>query len=147
MVDRGCACFCCPRWYCEGIVSDDKLGFVVVSLEAALICIFNFGKCMKPCVCVVSKSTLLFLKKVNPIIGPVILLITAKCSAKIMSPILYLGGAVVNGLFNWPFVTCIWNLGGSSILGFSGGFLFYCVQFTLGNCTDVAYWAYQGIYS
>ena len=52
-------------------------GLVVVSLEAVLTCIVKRGKCMSPCV--VSMTTLLFLIKCNPIIGPVNFFITTKC--------------------------------------------------------------------
>ena len=43
-------------------------GLVVVSLEAVLTRIVNWGKCMRPCV--VSMTTLLFLIRCNPIIWP-----------------------------------------------------------------------------
>ena len=59
-------------------------GLVVVSLEAVLTCIVKWGKCMSPCV--VSMTTLLFLIKCNPIIGPVNFFITTKCSANELSP-------------------------------------------------------------
>ena len=60
-------------------------GFVVVSLEAVLTCMVKWGKCMRPWV--MSMTTLLFLIKCNPIIGPVNFFITTKCSAKELSPI------------------------------------------------------------
>ena len=60
-------------------------GFVVVSLEVVLTCIVKFRKCMKPCV--VSMTTLLFLIKCNPIIGPVNFFRTTNCSAKVLSRI------------------------------------------------------------
>ena len=59
--------------------------FAVVSLEAVMFCIVKCGKCMRPCV--VSMTTLLFLMKSNPIIGPVYFMITTKCSAKRVSPV------------------------------------------------------------
>ena len=89
-------------------------GFVVVSLEAVLTCIVKWGKCMRPCV--VSLTTLLFLIKCNPIIGPVDFFITTKCSAKALSPISNFSVAVDNGFSNWPLATCIRKLRGSSIL-------------------------------
>ena len=89
-------------------------GLVVVSLEAVLTCIVKWGKCMRPCV--VSVTTLLFLIKCNPIIGPVNFFITTKCSANELSPISTLRVTVDKGFYNWPLATCIWKLGGSSIL-------------------------------
>ena len=80
-------------------------GFVVVSLEAVLTCIVKWGKCMSPCV--VSMTTLLFLIKCNPFIGPVNFYITTKCSARELSPISNFGVAVDNGFSNWPLATCI----------------------------------------
>ena len=80
-------------------------GFVVVSLEAVLTCIVKWGKRMRPCV--VSMTTLLFLIKCNPIIGPVKFFITMKCSAKVLSPISNLSMAVAKGFSKWPLATCI----------------------------------------
>ena len=60
-------------------------GFEVVSLEAVLTCSVKCRKCLRPCV--VSMTTLLFLMKCNPIIGPVNFFITTKCSAKVLSPV------------------------------------------------------------
>ena len=80
-------------------------GLVGVSLEAVLACIVKCGKCMRPCV--VSMTTLLFLIKCNPIIGPVSFFITTKCSAKELSPISNITVAVDTGFSNWPLATCI----------------------------------------
>ena len=80
-------------------------GLVAVSLEAVLTCIVKWGKCMRPCV--VSMSTLLFLIKCNPIIGPVNFFIMTKCSAKELSPISIFSVAVDIGFSNWPLATCI----------------------------------------
>ena len=77
---------------------------VVVSLEAVLFCIVKWGKCMSPCV--VSMTTLLFLIKCNPNIGPVNFFITTKCSANDLSPISNFSVAVDNGFTNWPLATC-----------------------------------------
>ena len=114
MVNEGCDCFCRRWWYGQGFTSDDWLWFCVCSLEAVLTCIVKWRKCMRPCV--VSMTTLLFLIKCNPIIGPVNFFITTKCSAKVLSPTSILSVAVDNGFSNWPLATCIWNLGGSSTL-------------------------------
>ena len=89
-------------------------GFVVVSLEAVLACIVKWGKCMRPCV--VSMSTLLFLIKCNPIIGPVSFFITKKCSAKVLAQVSIFSVAVFNGISNWPLATCLWKFAGSSFL-------------------------------
>ena len=89
-------------------------GLVVVALEAVLTCIVKRGKCMSPCV--VSMTTLLFLIKCNPIIGPVNFFITTTCSANELSPISNFSVAVDKGFSNWPLATCFWKLGGSSIL-------------------------------
>ena len=89
-------------------------GLVVASLEAVLTCIVKWGKCTRPCL--VSMTTLLFLKKCNQIIGPVSFFITTKCSAKELSPISNFSVVVDNGFSSWPLATCIWKLGGSSIL-------------------------------
>ena len=89
-------------------------GLVVVSLEAVLTCIVKWGKCMSRCV--VSMTTLWFLIKCNPIIGTVNFFITTKCSAKESSPNSNFSKAVDNGFSNWPLATCIWKLGGRSIL-------------------------------
>ena len=92
-----------------GMVRDSSVmtvcGLVVVSLEAVLTCIVKWGKCIRPCV--VSMTTLLFLIKCNPIIGPVSFFITTKCSAKDLSPISNFSVAVDIGFSNWPFATCI----------------------------------------
>ena len=88
--------------------------FVVVSLEAVLTCTVKCGRCMRPCV--VSMTKLLFLIKCNPFIGPVNFFITTKWSAIVFSPNAYFSVAVDNGFSNWPLATCIWRLGGSSIL-------------------------------
>ena len=80
-------------------------GLVVVSLEAVLTCIVKCGICMRPCV--VSMTTLLFLIKCNPIIGPVNFFITTRCSAKPLSPISNFSVAVDIGFSNWPLATCI----------------------------------------
>ena len=101
-----------------GMVRDSSVttgcGLVIVSLEAVLTCIVKWGKCMSPCV--VSMTTLLFVIKCNPIIGPVNFLITTRCSANELSPISNFSVAVDKGFSNWPLRTCIWKLGGSSIL-------------------------------
>ena len=67
---------------------------VVFSLEAVLTCIVKWGKCISPCV--VSMTTLLFLIKCNPNIGPVNFFITTKCSAEELSPFSNFSGAVDN---------------------------------------------------
>ena len=114
MVNEDCDCF----FVIGGMVRASSVmtgcGFVVVSLEAVLTCIVKWGKCMSPCV--VSMITLLFLIKCNSIIGPVNFFITTKCLANELSPISNLSVAVDNGFSNWPWATCIWKLGGSSIL-------------------------------
>ena len=89
-------------------------GLVGVSLEAVLTCIVKWGKWMRPCV--VSMTTLMFLIKCKPSIGPVNFFITTKCSANELSPISNFSVAVDNGFSKWPLATCIWKLGGSSIL-------------------------------
>ena len=89
-------------------------GFVVVSLEAVLICGVKCGKFRRPSV--VSMTTLLFLIKCNPITGPVNFFIMTKCSAKVLSPISNLSVVVDNGFSNWPLATRIWKLGWSSSL-------------------------------
>ena len=80
-------------------------GLVVVALEVLLTCIVKWGKCMMPCV--VSMTTLLFLIKCNPNIGPVNFFITTKCSANELSPISNFSVAVDNGFSNWPLASCI----------------------------------------
>ena len=89
-------------------------GLVLVSLEVVLTCIVKWGKCISPCV--VSMTTLLFLIKCNPIIGPVNFCITTECSANELSLLSNFSVAVDNGFSNWPLATCIRKLGGSSIL-------------------------------
>ena len=89
-------------------------GLVVVSLEAVLTCIVKCGKCMMPCV--VSMTTLLFLIKCNPNFGPVNFFVTMKCSTDVFSPTSKFSVVVDSGFSNWPLATCIWNLGGSSVL-------------------------------
>ena len=81
------------------------LGLVVDALGAVLTCMVKWGKCMMPCV--VPMTTLLFLIKCNPIIGPVNFFITTKCSAKELSPISNFSVAVDTGFSNWPLATCI----------------------------------------
>ena len=110
-------------------------GLVVVSLETVLTCIVKWGKCMSQCV--VSMTTLLFFRKCNPIIGPVSFFFTTKCSANELSPISNFSVALDKGFSKWPLATCIWKLGGSSILRMLfRGFLFDCFQVILGNCAD-----------
>ena len=96
-------------------------GSAFASLEAVLTCIVKCGKCLRPCV--VSMTMLAFLIKCNPVIGPVNLFNTTKCSAEILSTISNLSVAVANCFSNGPFATCIWNLGGSLILEFVFGAL------------------------
>ena len=80
-------------------------GFANVSFRAVLTYIAECGKCMRPCVLLM--TTVLFLIKSNPIIGPATFFITTKCSAKTLSPISNLGVAVDIGFSNWPLATCI----------------------------------------
>ena len=80
-------------------------GLVVVFIEAVLTCIVKWGKCMSPCV--VSMTTLLFLIKCNPNIGPVNFFITTKCSANVLSPTSKLSMDVDHCFSNWPLATCI----------------------------------------
>ena len=118
-------------------------GIAVVSLEAVLTCIVNCRKIMW--LCVVSTTTLLFLIKYNPIIGPIILFITTKCSTTMLSTISISSMVAANGFSNWSLATSIWKLGGSSILRIlCGAFLFYC--FVLRNYTDVCSRNHQSIY-
>ena len=114
MVNGCCDCSCCHRWYRQASSVMTGCGFVVVSLEAVSTCLVMCGKRMGPCV--VSMTTLLVLIKCNPIIGPVNLLIATRCSAKVLSPFPKLSLVVANGFSNWPLVTCIWKLGGTSTL-------------------------------
>ena len=79
--------------------------FAVVSLEAVLTCIVNYGNCMRPCVLLI--TTLLFLIKCNPLIGPDNFFITTKFSAKMLSPISILSVVVANGFSDWPIDTCL----------------------------------------
>ena len=81
------------------------LGGVVDALGAVLSCMVKWGKCMRPCA--VSMTTLLFLIKYNPIIGPVNFFITTKCSAEELSPISNFSVAVDTGFSNLPLATCI----------------------------------------
>ena len=123
MVNKGCDYFPCCRWSRQDIISKDWLRFSVVWLEAVLTCIVKCWTCMRPCV--VSMATLLFLIKCNPIYGPVNFFLLTKCSAKVLSPISNFSVAVDNGFSNWLLATCIWKLGGSSILRmFFGAFCF-----------------------
>ena len=80
-------------------------GLVVDSIEVVLICIVKWVKCMSRCV--VSMTTLLFLIKCNPIIGPVNFFNSTKCSAKEVFPISNFSVVVDNGFSNWPLATCI----------------------------------------
>ena len=114
VVNKGYDLFWCPRWYRQGIVSDDRLGFVVDLLEAVLTCIVKCAKCMR--LCVVSMTMLLFLIKCNLFIGLVIFFITTKCWAKTLCPISNLNVAVANGFSNWPLATFVWKLLVSAIL-------------------------------
>ena len=82
-----------------------RCGLVVVSLQAVLTCIAKCGECMRSCV--VSMTTLLFLIKCNPNIGPVIFFFTTKCSAKVLSPVSNLSVVIAIGVSNWPLATCI----------------------------------------
>ena len=79
-----------------------------------------------------SMTTLLFLIKCNPIIGPVNFFITTKYSAKELSPISNFSVAVDNGFSNL-------YLKIGRVVGFEnviGGLLFDCIQVILGDCTD-----------
>ena len=80
-------------------------GLVVVSLEAVLTCIVKWGECMSPCV--VSMTTLLFLMKCKPTIGPVNFFIPTKGSANELSRISNFSVAVDNGFSNCPLALCI----------------------------------------
>ena len=98
-------------------------GLALDPLDALLTCIFKCGKRIRQCV--VSMTTLFCLMKWNPIMSPVKFFITTKRSAKMWSPMPNLSVAVAIGFSNWPLVTCIWNLGGSSILSILDGA--YCL--------------------
>ena len=80
-------------------------GFANVSLEAVLTCIVKCGKFMRPSA--VSMTTLLFLMRCSSKEGPIIFIITTKCSAKLLSPISKLSMAVADGFCKWRFATCI----------------------------------------
>ena len=114
MVNESCDCLYCRQWYRQSIVSDHWLRFCGCFMWDRFYVIVKCGKRMRPCV--VSRTTLLFLIKCNLIIGPVNFLITTKCSTNLLSPVSNLSVAVANGFSNWPLATCIWKLGGSSIL-------------------------------
>ena len=90
----------------------DSLGFGIFSLHAVLTCIVKCGKCLKPCV--VSMTTLSFLMKFIPTNDSVNFFNTTNCSAKMLSPIQELSLVVANGFPNWPFVTCLLEVGVSS---------------------------------
>ena len=105
MVNEGCDCFVVAGVMVRSSSMMTGCGLVVVSLEAVLTCMIKWGKYMRPCV--VSMTTLLFLIKCNPNIGPVSFFITTKCSAKVLSPISNFSVAVDNGFSNWPLATCI----------------------------------------
>ena len=110
MVNEGGDSFCCCRWYRQDIVSDDRLRFCgVVSIEAVLTCIVEWGKCMRPCIA--SRSTLLFPIKCNPIIGPVNFFITTKCSTNTLSRLSNLSVVVANGFLtgHWLLVSENWE--------------------------------------
>ena len=83
MVNEGCDCYCFRWWYGQGFVSDDWLWFGGCLTWGCLTCIVKRGKCLRPCV--VSMTTLLFLIKCNPNIGPFSFFITTKCSANELS--------------------------------------------------------------
>ena len=100
--------------------------FTVVSLEGVLTCNVKCGKCMRPCV--VSMTTLLLPIKCNPIIGPANLFITTKISANILSPISILRAVGAKGFSDRPFATCIWKLGGWSILRKLFGVFYFIVS-------------------
>ena len=93
----------------DGIIKASSVitgrGFAVVSLEAVLPCIVKCGKCMRPCI--VLMSTLLFLKKCSLIIGAVNFFLTTKCSAKISSLIPSISETGANGFSIWPLATYI----------------------------------------
>ena len=120
-------------------------GLVVVSLEAVLSCIVMWGKCMSPCV--VSMTTLLFLIKCNPIIGPVNFFITTNWSANERSPNSILRVVVDNGFSNWPLATCIWKLGESSILRMLlGAFCLIVSRSSRAIALTKCSWVHQRIY-
>ena len=75
--------------------------------ELVLTCIFRCGKFMRPCV--VSVTTLLILIKCKPMIGPVSLFFSTKCSTNVLSPVSILNVVVANRFSNWPFATCTWK--------------------------------------
>ena len=112
--NEGCNCFCCQWWYGQGVVSEGWLWFGGCFTWGRFNLHRHVVKCMRPFV--VSRTTLLFLIKCNPIFGPVTFFITTKCSAKVLSPVSNFSVAVDSRFSNWPLATCIWKLGGSSIL-------------------------------
>ena len=83
--------------------------FAVALLEAASTCIVKCGKSMRPFF--VSITTLLFLIKCNPFIGPVNFFITTTCSPSSLSLVSNLSVAVAYGFSIWPFADCIRKLG------------------------------------
>ena len=78
--------------------------FALIS-EVDLIHILRCGKCMRPSS--VSMTTLLFLIKCNPMIGPVIFFTMKKYSANVLSQMSKLSLTVANTFSKWPVVICI----------------------------------------
>ena len=89
-------------------------GFEPILIAPLLTCFVKCGKCKKPCV--ISMTALLCLMNCNPTIGTVKLLVSTKCSAKVLSQTSNLSVVVANSSSKWPFPTCNWTLGGSSVL-------------------------------
>ena len=89
-------------------------GLALVLLAAFLACIAKCGNWTRPSV--VSMTTLLFFMKRNPKMGTVIFFITAKCTAKKLSPLSKLNVIVAIGYSKWTFASWTRKMGGSSIL-------------------------------
>ena len=85
-------------------------GSTLSSIAVLLTCIVTWGKRMRSFV--VSMTTLLCLMKCKPMISPVKLFITRKCSCKLWSPMSNLSLVVAGSFSNQSFATWFFKLRG-----------------------------------
>ena len=113
IIYKGCGHFCCPWWYFQGIVGEDRLGFGSCFTWSGFELHLQVWEMYEAMCCV--ETTPLFLIECNPMTGPFNFFITKKCSAQMLFPVSKLGVAVACDFSNWSIATCIWKLGASSI--------------------------------
>ena len=110
MIIKCCDCFCCCRWYCQGVANQDALGLDTCLAPSTLDLHWQVWKMDETKG--MSKTTLLYSTKCKPMCGLVRCFIMTNCSANVLSLISYSSVTVANGSSSWSFATSFWELDG-----------------------------------